>query len=449
MKRVGGGGGGILLSTPYCDSLSSDSFFTAGNRWHLDCFRCNTCSTLLDSDANLLLLGDGSLICNNCTYSCTVCNNKIEDLAILTGDQAFCSTCFRCRNCKRKIENLRYARTSQGIFCMQCHETLMARRRKKSKAAAAAKAREKEHSPMVMEKSLPALPPNVIPNGAFSNERVDPDSDNPTELSPRPRHSQPLSDALSNSRSNSRSARSPERSDSTSKPDGLGLSSPAYPKNRNSATAANDRTSTESPDSFFIPVAFDPSPAPATSSHRQGAEIRDDLSRRRDQLSSHRASGASDKRTDSHASTPHIAFQEKGRAHSSDYEVRLPSSKLSKPTQPEVSKSASSSVMEAKPQKPLETTASRDRYSDSQASLALATPEESPTSVNGEHGLEPTTTNETTSPVRSSHDSRRREDGENEALLDVASGPARPPPVTQRSIARKELPPTAVVAGTY
>ena len=79
---------------------------TAGNRWHIDCFRCNTCGTLLDSDANLLLLGDGSLICNNCTYSCSACNNKIEDLAILTGDQAFCANCFRCRNCKRKIDNL-------------------------------------------------------------------------------------------------------------------------------------------------------------------------------------------------------------------------------------------------------------------------------------------------------------------------------------------------------
>uniref|UniRef100_A0A8H7TVU8 LIM zinc-binding domain-containing protein n=1 Tax=Bionectria ochroleuca TaxID=29856 RepID=A0A8H7TVU8_BIOOC len=134
----------------------------AGNRWHLDCFRCNTCHTLLDSDANLLLLGDGSLICSNCTYSCSACGNKIEDLAILTGDQAFCSTCFRCRNCKRKIENLRYARTSLGIFCMGCHETIIAKKRKKSKAAASAKSREKE-SPMITEKSLPALPPTRSP----------------------------------------------------------------------------------------------------------------------------------------------------------------------------------------------------------------------------------------------------------------------------------------------
>src|SRR5699024_4272866 len=33
------------------------------------------------------------------------------------------------------------------------------------------------------------------------------------------------------------------------------------------------------------------------------------------------SSGSSEKRSDSHASTPHIAFQEKGRQHSSDHDV--------------------------------------------------------------------------------------------------------------------------------
>ena len=122
---------------------------SAGNRWHIDCFRCDTCGNPLDFDSNLLLLGDGSLICNNCTYSCNHCGDKIEDLAILTGDQAFCANCFRCRNCKRKIENLRYAKTSQGIFCMSCHESLMARRRKK-------KRERKDHTNL--EESLPPVP---------------------------------------------------------------------------------------------------------------------------------------------------------------------------------------------------------------------------------------------------------------------------------------------------
>jgi hypothetical protein len=114
-------------SEPSADDL------TAGRRWHIDCFRCNTCGTIQDSDSNLLLLSNGDLMCNNCTYSCSACGNKIEGLAILTDGPVFCEGCFRCRNCKRKIENLRYARTTLGIFCMPCHESVMARRRKRGK----------------------------------------------------------------------------------------------------------------------------------------------------------------------------------------------------------------------------------------------------------------------------------------------------------------------------
>lgn len=151
----------------------------------MDCFRCNTCRTLLDSDANLLLLGDGSLICNNCTYSCSACEQKIEDLAILTGDQAYCAGCFKCRNCKQQIENLRYARTSQGMFCMECHDALMARRRKKSSKST----RRPSHNPSShLDKSLPSLPPSALPQAAFSPDRETPqsgtfsNSDTPTEL---------------------------------------------------------------------------------------------------------------------------------------------------------------------------------------------------------------------------------------------------------------------------
>lgn len=297
----------------------------AGNRWHLDCFRCNTCSTLLDSDANLLLLGDGSLICNNCTYSCTACHNKIEDLAILTGDQAFCATCFRCRNCKRKIENLRYARTSQGIFCMSCHETLMARRKKRTRAAAQTKSREKETPPMSTEKSLPALPPSAIPPNAFSNDRVDPESDTPTELSPRPRQAYSRNDS---SRSTStRPSRSPERA-ATEQKESLNLPSNSYRNNRNSHIfMPSDATSNDS-ETFFIPVALDPSPviSPATKSTSDSKSASD-----KDYFSPAKGS-TPDVKVDSRASTPHIAFQEKGRqsADSDPSKVSHPTRKSSK-----------------------------------------------------------------------------------------------------------------------
>ena len=137
----------------------------AGNRWHILCFRCNKCDILLDQDPNLLLLGDGSMICNNCTYSCSACGNKIEDLAILTGDQAFCAACFKCRNCKKKIENLTYARTSKGIFCMPCHEMFMARRRMKQKSKIITRSKDAVSAPLPqLQKDLPNLPIFLLPH---------------------------------------------------------------------------------------------------------------------------------------------------------------------------------------------------------------------------------------------------------------------------------------------
>ena len=148
----------ITLRDRYTNNLS------AGNRWHIDCFRCSICSIILDSDTNLILLGDGSFICKNCAYNCSVCDNKIEDLTILAGDQAFCTSCFKCRNCKKEIENLKYAGTSQGVFCMVCHEALMERRWKKSKAKKILWEQTiKESRKYGHEKALPGLPPSSTP----------------------------------------------------------------------------------------------------------------------------------------------------------------------------------------------------------------------------------------------------------------------------------------------
>jgi hypothetical protein len=302
---------------------------TAGNRWHLNCFRCNTCGTLLDSDANLLLLGDGSLICNNCTYSCSACGNKIEDLAILTGDQAFCATCFRCRNCKRKIENLRYARTSQGIFCMSCHESLMARRRKKSRAAANAKLKKDDQSPMLVDKSLPALPPNAVLPNAFSPDRETPgsvDTDTPTELSPRPR--QGYQDSSSRSSSRRPRERSPERtSNDAPTREGLTLPTTTYRNNRHSAISQASDINGNDSESFFIPLALDPSPAP-TMTPRSTSETWNDPSKKSKEnrppekdyfgVKGRPQNETKSREASSSSSTPHIAFQEKGKQPSAD-----------------------------------------------------------------------------------------------------------------------------------
>ncbi|KAI9684388.1 MAG: Rho-type gtpase-activating protein [Trizodia sp. TS-e1964] len=367
------------------------AFELAGNRWHLNCFRCNTCSTLLDSDANLLLLGDGSLICNNCTYSCNACGNKIEDLAILTGDQAFCASCFRCRNCKRKIENLRYARTSQGIFCMNCHETLMARRRKKSRMAAQQqRTGSNTQSPAIFDKSLPALPPNAAPlNGLpLGHSQFSPDhetssetySDTPTELSPRPVNPESRKPS---SRSVRRDA-SPAASESSRK-DNLILPSTTYSRNNRSSSVSqrSDRSAgAESIDNtYVIPLAFDPSPAlglppmphsplaemgshePNISKSRlpdilnEGRNLPKHIpSAPRHQPSSPRPSskGQGEKAGPKGAS-PHIAYQEKGRTPSSELadstrsnerSRRLATQKISSTTPPAAPATGGDNILE-------------------------------------------------------------------------------------------------------
>ncbi|KAJ3569290.1 hypothetical protein NPX13_g6133 [Xylaria arbuscula] len=424
------------------------AFELAGNRWHLNCFRCNTCNTLLDSDANLLLLGDGSLICNNCTYSCSACGDKIEDLAILTGEQAFCAACFRCRNCKRKIENLRYAKTSQGIFCMSCHESLMARRRKKSKAAQA-KAREKDSSPMVVEKSLPALPPNAIPPNAFSNDRVDPESDTPTELptelSPRPRPSYPRAD--SDSISSSRPARSPERSSDHA---GLPLPSRAYRPNRNSSLFGGGDTTAAAMDdqSFFIPVALDPSPLPSATPRSTTETLGDGSSKIKDK-DYFSVPKQADRKPESQSSTPHIAFQEKPRQPSSDYD-NLPSKslgrKLSKSSKVEKKWIIKCISEEFKLQDAPKTRKLNTR-TDSQQSNAFQESAGSRNSGSGRMDRD-TVNNESTQHLysadrantpRSSQDSRRREDDESRQTDPLAATPGN----VSRPIARKELPHSA------
>ncbi|KAK1985778.1 RhoGAP domain-containing protein [Colletotrichum cereale] len=442
---------------------------SAGNRWHLNCFRCNTCGTLLDSDANLLLLGDGSLICNNCTYSCSACNNKIEDLAILTGDQAFCATCFRCRNCKRKIENLRYARTSQGIFCMSCHESLMARRRKKSKAAAQAKSKEKDVSPMITDKSLPALPPNAVPPNAFHDTRVDPDSDKetPTELSPRPRPAYSRND--SSSKSSGRPSRSPERASESTKDIGLGLPSSNYRNNRNSAMYApssnNNGDINSGDDGFFIPVALDHTPA-SNATPRSTSENTLSAPKKQDKEYFNLPRASTDKKSDSQSSTPHIAFQDKGRQPSSDYEsgtIKLPLRKTSKSSRND---SRSSVTNDERTQKvatgKLSPSIDEFKLQDAPKSKKLISPRRAshPAVVTPESGSAkssdgvllrkdkepfPTLASSDSPPrmgggtARSSQDSRQRDEGEVRPSLDSISS-SRTDTTAGKSVTRKELP---------
>ncbi|KAI9600669.1 hypothetical protein H4Q26_000459 [Puccinia striiformis f. sp. tritici PST-130] len=69
------------------NGTASDSVVVSfGNSlWHVDCFRCAKCRNLVEHDTNLLLLSDGSPVCENCSYICSVCKLPISNEAIVTG----------------------------------------------------------------------------------------------------------------------------------------------------------------------------------------------------------------------------------------------------------------------------------------------------------------------------------------------------------------------------
>ncbi|KAL1743022.1 hypothetical protein HDZ31DRAFT_41860 [Schizophyllum fasciatum] len=48
----------------------------------------------------------------------------------MTGDDSFHAHCFTCKVCKNRIDDLVFAKTSQGIYCMKCHNDRMIRIRK-------------------------------------------------------------------------------------------------------------------------------------------------------------------------------------------------------------------------------------------------------------------------------------------------------------------------------
>ncbi|KAI0771795.1 hypothetical protein BC629DRAFT_1583291 [Irpex lacteus] len=98
--------------------------------FHIDCFRCAKCNNQVTADTNLLLLSDGSPVCADCSYCCNVCGQPILDEAIMTGEDSYHAHCFNCRVCKKRIDELVFAKTSQGIYCMPCHNERVARSRK-------------------------------------------------------------------------------------------------------------------------------------------------------------------------------------------------------------------------------------------------------------------------------------------------------------------------------
>ncbi|KAG9103589.1 hypothetical protein FRC06_009723 [Ceratobasidium sp. 370] len=171
------------------ESASGGVVVAFGNAlWHVECFRCAKCRTTVSADTNLLLLADGSPVCQSCSYSCHVCNNPILDEAIMTGDDSYHAACFKCRSCSRRIEELVFAKTSQGIYCMSCHNDRVARSRRhaeQKKRSRTRSRRDTSHAPSPAVQS-PATPSHPSASRRHPTEPAQTSSPAPLSSSPSP-----------------------------------------------------------------------------------------------------------------------------------------------------------------------------------------------------------------------------------------------------------------------
>lgn len=122
----------------------------------------------------MLLLSDGSPVCANCSYCCNVCGQPILDEAIMTGEDSYHAHCFNCKVCKKRIDELVFAKTSQGIYCMPCHSDRVARsRRHQERREREKRERERERRAVAASEGV-AVP--TVPSSTDGNTARDPDT---------------------------------------------------------------------------------------------------------------------------------------------------------------------------------------------------------------------------------------------------------------------------------
>ncbi|PVU99908.1 hypothetical protein BB559_000291 [Furculomyces boomerangus] len=142
--------------------------------WHLECFKCTTCSKLINLDSSILFLADGKPICSECSYSCSLCSKPIYDEAIVTAEGTYHSECFRCSHCSKRIQGKSFAKTNSGvIYCVPCYND-----RKERKRAAQKRNQERR---IQKNKDLPRIPPASNIEQTFDQPHFDKDNDYPLE----------------------------------------------------------------------------------------------------------------------------------------------------------------------------------------------------------------------------------------------------------------------------
>ncbi|KAK4943795.1 Rho-type gtpase-activating protein [Elasticomyces elasticus] len=195
---------------------------------------------------------------------------------------------------------------------MDCHEALMARRRKRS--AKGSSARSKLSANNHLDKSLPAIPPPEARKTAYIPETQSPYPESYVETPP---DAPSVAKTMSELRDvNSR----PSTGEQTPPQNLLTLPSTTFRNNRQSVMSQRSDLSGGG-EEFLIPLAFDPSAQPTTQSPSMANQVTPRVveEKPKDYFSSKPTPPVGQHSiSKSNTSSPHIAYQEKGRQSSRD-----------------------------------------------------------------------------------------------------------------------------------
>lgn len=176
----------------------------------------------------------------------------------MTGEDSYHAHCFKCKVCKNRIDDLVFAKTSQGIYCMGCHNERMIRIRKhnerKNAQQAASRSRTRENG-----RSASPDPSKYVPspsrNGFNDNSQKRNYVNDAFEQQP-PKHQGSASPALPQSISVTPAAPSPGQA-------------VFHPPPRDSSFATPEQAKLNPAKQSTLPVATSPDDTPSTAIRRK------------------------------------------------------------------------------------------------------------------------------------------------------------------------------------
>lgn len=106
-----------------CGKRIEGATVTASNKeFHPECFKCIKCEQTINS--SFQILPDGERVCDKCSNdeTCTGCHNVLEGQYTTALEGKYHLDCFKCTSCSKTLDGSFFQNESGDIVCASCTE---------------------------------------------------------------------------------------------------------------------------------------------------------------------------------------------------------------------------------------------------------------------------------------------------------------------------------------